>query len=567
MIPRCGNGSAGVFLLLLGAGLLALPARGDGHRKELIWNHCWNGIAPCRMMVNKGDIVVFKMVDSAWQHSLYRMPDEAAYKSCDFSEATKIVDGLLEKNGMTFNGVMTMEGEEVTMDQVGTFYYACSSVCGMIVDGNQTVSGKEFPGAAVPGSPGDGTVCDVCHCSGGHHKVAITVVDDDSAPAAEKAVAYAELMSGPKCWTPGAKELIWNKCFMGKEPCEMTVNVGDVVSFKTVDNQWQHNIYQVADAAAYDSCDFSKSTKLLDGLLEIPGTGGAMTNGVMNFMIGHEITMSERGEFYYFCSSMCGTTVDGTETMPGQRMPSAMIPNMEAGMICDVCHCSGMNHRVKITVVETGAPDLPITYPESGGPACTPAKLLDVAEGAGSLSTLVAAAKAADLVDTLAGEGPLTIMAPTDEAFEVALKALSLTLDQALALPELKEILMYHAVSGKVLAVDVTDGLKVKTLQGEEFTLKMGEAETTITGGDILPPAKVIQSDLMASNGVIHVIDQVLIPPRISVALKAAAAGTATSTPPATDTTSSADQAGHSFSAPATTGLLAMFGFISAMLA
>jgi uncharacterized surface protein with fasciclin (FAS1) repeats/plastocyanin len=513
------------------------------------------------MTVNKGDIVVFKMVDSAYQHNFYQMKNEAAYQSCDFSEATKVVDGLLEMSGMTFNGVLTMEGEEVTMDQTGTFYYACSSACGLTVDGNVTTNGKEFPGAYVPGSPGEGTVCDVCHCTGGHHKVAITVVEDGSAPAADKAVVYPKLMSGPKCWTPGAKELVWNKCFMGKEPCEMTVNVNDVVSFRVEGNTYQHNIYQVPDGDSYDSCDDSKAEKLLDALIEIPGSGGAMTNGLMSFMMGHEVKMSEKGEYYYLCTSMCGMTVDGTETLPGQKMPSAMIPGMEAGMTCDVCHCSGMNHKVKITVVESGAPEVPISYPEAGGPACTPdPHLLEVAEGAGSFRTLVAAVTAASLADVLVGEGPLTIMAPTDDAFEAALAALTLTTEQLLGLPELREILMYHAVSGRVLAADLTDGMQVTTLQGEEFTVHLGDrGAATITGGDVLPVVKVINTDVMAANGVIHVIDQVLIPPTIAAAFKAPAAGG--------DDTSSADQGERSFGAPATRLLAVLLGLISAMLA
>lgn len=362
-------------LLLLNFGTFALPARAQDegrHKKELIWNECWNGVGPCKMTVNKGDIVIFKMVNSQYQHSVYKMPDEGAHHACDFSGATKLVDGLVTMEGMTFNGVMTMEGHEVAMDVVGTFYYACSSACGLTVDGTVTADGREFPGAYTPGSPGPDYVCDVCHCSGGHHKVAITVVEGGSAPVLEEAVVYPDKMQGPKCWTPGAKELIWNRCFMGEEPCEMTVNAGDTVSFKLVDNMWQHSIYQIPDEASYDGCDYAKAEKVLDRLMEMPGAPGMITNGLTTFMMGHELKMSAPGTYYYICASMCGMVVDGTETIPGQKMPSEQVPGAPAGMTCDVCHCSGFNHKVKITVVESGAPEVPITYPRQGTPSCVP---------------------------------------------------------------------------------------------------------------------------------------------------------------------------------------------------
>merc|ERR1719163_2304296 len=149
--------------------------------------------------------------------------------------------------------------------------------------------------------------------------------------------------------------------------------------------------------------------------------------------------------------------------------------------------------------------------------------LVQVAEK-NEFKILVAAVKAAGLADALAGEGPLTIMAPNDAAFEAAFKALGITAEQALANPALGDILKYHAVSGKVMAADVTDGMEVTTLQGEKFTVNVKDGKPTITGGDILPPANVIGTDVAVSNGVAHVIDQVLIPPTISKALKGGAA-------------------------------------------
>jgi uncharacterized surface protein with fasciclin (FAS1) repeats len=135
--------------------------------------------------------------------------------------------------------------------------------------------------------------------------------------------------------------------------------------------------------------------------------------------------------------------------------------------------------------------------------------IVDVASGAGNFSTLVAAVTAADLAETLSGEGPFTVFAPTDDAFA----ALPAGVLDALLLPENKEllarILTYHVVSGKVMAADVTDG-DVATVEGQ--TVKLGTA-----GGVTVNGATVISADVAASNGVIHAIDQVILPPDVDV--------------------------------------------------
>jgi uncharacterized surface protein with fasciclin (FAS1) repeats len=137
---------------------------------------------------------------------------------------------------------------------------------------------------------------------------------------------------------------------------------------------------------------------------------------------------------------------------------------------------------------------------------------------AAKFKTLVAAVKAADLVDTLKGEGPFTVFAPTDEAFEKLPKG---TLDELLK-PEnkdkLKAILTYHVVSGKVMAADVVklDGKKVKTVDGREVEIQV-DGETVMVG-----KAKVTKTDIETSNGVIHVIDTVLLPPAEKTEEKAA---------------------------------------------
>ncbi len=128
--------------------------------------------------------------------------------------------------------------------------------------------------------------------------------------------------------------------------------------------------------------------------------------------------------------------------------------------------------------------------------------IVDVAVKAGSFKTLVAAVQAAGLVDTLKGPGPFTVFAPTDEAFAKIPKA---TLDALLKdKAALTKILTYHVVPGKVMAKDVAAG-KVKTVQGQEVTL-------ATAGGVTIDGAKVVAIDVAASNGVIHVIDTVIMP-------------------------------------------------------
>jgi uncharacterized surface protein with fasciclin (FAS1) repeats len=128
--------------------------------------------------------------------------------------------------------------------------------------------------------------------------------------------------------------------------------------------------------------------------------------------------------------------------------------------------------------------------------------IVDVAVKSGSFKTLVAAVQAAGLVDTLKGAGPFTVFAPTDEAFAKIPKA---TMDALLAdKAALSKVLTYHVVSGKVMAADVKAG-KVKTVNGQELTVKT-------EGGVMVDGAKVTATDIAASNGVIHVIDTVMLP-------------------------------------------------------
>ena len=159
-----------------------------------------------------------------------------------------------------------------------------------------------------------------------------------------------------------------------------------------------------------------------------------------------------------------------------------------------------------LSACSSGSDTASETMPEE----TTVGTIVDVAVAAGNFTTLVAAVTAADLVETLSGTGPFTVFAPTDEAFA----ALPAGVLDALLLPEnkalLAQILTYHVVSGKVMAADVTDG-DVATVEGQNVML-MTMGGVTVNG------AKVVAADVMASNGVIHAIDAVILPPGVDVA-------------------------------------------------
>jgi len=130
--------------------------------------------------------------------------------------------------------------------------------------------------------------------------------------------------------------------------------------------------------------------------------------------------------------------------------------------------------------------------------------IVGVASAAGSFNTLVAAVQAAGLVDTLQSDGPFTVFAPTDEAFA---KLPAGTVDKLLANPDqLKKILLYHVVPGKVTAADVVKLSEATTAEGSKI-------EIAVNGGSVMiDNATVVKTDVMASNGVIHVIDTVILP-------------------------------------------------------
>lgn len=175
------------------------------------------------------------------------------------------------------------------------------------------------------------------------------------------------------------------------------------------------------------------------------------------------------------------------------------------------------NDAVNTTVApaETAAPET--TEPMTTEPMTSETMaeemgtIVDVASGNEDFSTLVAAVGAAGLAETLSGEGPFTVFAPTNEAFA----ALPAGLVDKLLLPEnkdvLTQILTYHVVAGKVMAADVAAG-EVETVEGSPITIAVADGKVTLNGS-----ANVVATDVLASNGVIHVIDAVILPPGLDV--------------------------------------------------
>ena len=164
-----------------------------------------------------------------------------------------------------------------------------------------------------------------------------------------------------------------------------------------------------------------------------------------------------------------------------------------------------MNHITKFCLVALTVSSLSVLPAEAGDKPVAKGDIVAVAVGAGSFNTLVAAVKAAGLVETLQGPGPFTVFAPTDEAFA----KLPAGTVESLLKPENKEklvaVLTYHVVPGKVMAADVKT-MKAKTVNGQELSIKVEYGKVTVDA------AKVIKTDVPASNGVIHVIDTVVLP-------------------------------------------------------
>merc|ERR1719487_1321357 len=190
----------------------------------------------------------------------------------------------------------------------------------------------------------------------------------------------------------------------------------------------------------------------------------------------------------------------------------------------DVMCTNGVIHIIDEVLLPPAADPAPAPAPEpepapapepapepEPAPAPAPAgdqkDIVDTAVAAGTFTVLAEALTKADLVSTLKGAGPFTVFAPTDAAFAAALEKLGVTKAELLNNMELAAILTYHVVSGTVKSTDLSNGMKASTVHG-------GDVTVTIDGATVkVNDATVTTADIMCSNGVIHVIDQVLLPP------------------------------------------------------
>jgi len=165
--------------------------------------------------------------------------------------------------------------------------------------------------------------------------------------------------------------------------------------------------------------------------------------------------------------------------------------------------CSNSETKNTTTVIKDTTSDA--VAPTPPAPA-TPATVVDIAVGSAAHTTLVTAVKAAGLVETLSGAGPFTVFAPTNAAFEKLPKGTLESLLTAEKKSDLTSILTYHVVAGSFKAADLKDGQTLKTVNGKDLKVTIKDGTVMING------AVVTAADLIAGNGVVHVIDAVVLP-------------------------------------------------------
>ena len=196
-----------------------------------------------------------------------------------------------------------------------------------------------------------------------------------------------------------------------------------------------------------------------------------------------------------------------------KNLRNLMLVAVSGGALMALGACNN-NEPAKTAPAETtamapaeGAAMAPATDPMVGGAAMSPNETIVAnASKASNLSTLVSAVQAAGLVETLQGAGPFTVFAPTNAAFEALPAGTVDTLLKPENKDQLVSILTYHVVPGAVKSTDLTEGMTAATVQGGNVTF-------TLDGGAKINDAAITTADIEASNGVIHVIDKVIMPP------------------------------------------------------
>ena len=201
-------------------------------------------------------------------------------------------------------------------------------------------------------------------------------------------------------------------------------------------------------------------------------------------------------------------TVNGAEVMISVDGSTVMVDGATVVAV-DVEASNGVIHVIDSVLLPPAPEAAEEMTEESMEPESMVGTIVEVASDAGAFNTLLAAAEAAGLVETLSGDAPLTVFAPTDDAFATALEALGLTAEELLADTEtLGSILTYHVVAGEVDAATAIslDGQSAPTVNGAEINISV------VDGMVMINDATVVQPDVEASNGIIHVIDSVLLP-------------------------------------------------------
>lgn len=173
---------------------------------------------------------------------------------------------------------------------------------------------------------------------------------------------------------------------------------------------------------------------------------------------------------------------------------------MTTAAIAVVMTSCGGGESTAETTTDTAAAEVAPAAP------ATPATVVDIAVGSADHSTLVTAVTTAGLVETLSGAGPFTVFAPTNAAFAALPAGTVETLLKPESKADLTGILTYHVVAGSLKAADLTDGQKLKTVNGAELTVSIKDGKVRIDG------ANVTAADLVAGNGVVHVLDAVVLP-------------------------------------------------------
>ena len=189
------------------------------------------------------------------------------------------------------------------------------------------------------------------------------------------------------------------------------------------------------------------------------------------------------------------------ETLGGQMitvdLSEGVKINTSAVITADIKASNGVIHVIDTVLI-------PETFQLASATAPLPS-IVDIAVSNPDFSILVSALAKAELVEALQGEGPFTVFAPTNAAFEALLGELGITAEELLGQPQLADVLLYHVVSGAVLSTDLQNGMTAETLGGQTITVDL-------TDGVKINSSAVEIADIQASNGVIHVIDSVLIP-------------------------------------------------------